>query len=149
MKIQERRSTFMSLFLATALSAGFITAVHAQDSLESTDELLQDGSALQMDDIQIDGKLSPSEKLRKRREQLEDRNKNMVEKKIEDIRVKQEIALTNKLQGAFDKSLTNLDDKKEDSVKVAQAAPVAPQPAPAPIIQPIIVETRMVPAPKE
>jgi opacity protein-like surface antigen len=127
----------MSLFLATALSAGMISKAHAQDLYDDTEDLLQDGSALQMDDIQIDGKLSPSERLRQRREKLEERNKLMVEKKIEDIRVKQEIALTNKLNTAFTKGLNNLnEDKKEDTVKVAQAAPVAPQP----VVQPVVVE---------
>ncbi len=132
---ENRRLTFMSLFLATALAAGIhAPTLHAQDELlDSADD------ALQMDDINLEGKLSPSERLRQRREKLEERNKLMVEKKIEDIRVKQEIALTNKLQDAFGKSLNNLN---EDKVQVAQAAPVAPQPvvAPAPVVETKIVE---------
>lgn len=132
---ENRRLTFMSLFLATALAAG----IHAP-KLQAQDDLLDSADdALQMDDINLEGKLSPSEKLRQRREKLEERNKIMVEKKIEDIRVKQELALTNKLQDAFGKSLNNLN---EDKVQVAQAAPVAPQPvaAPAPVIETKIVE---------
>ena len=137
MKTTTRRLTFMSLFLAIALTAGMVSKANAQDLYDDTEDLLQDGSALQMDDIQIDGKLSPSELLKKRREKLEERNKLMVEKKIEDIRVKQEIALTNKLNDAFTKGLNNLnEDKKEDTVKVAQAAPVAPQP----VVQPVVIE---------
>ena len=58
-----------------------------------------------MEDINIDGKLSPSELLKRRRAKLEERNRLMMEKKVEDIRVKQEIELTNKLQSAFDKNL--------------------------------------------
>lgn len=131
------RLTFMSLFLATALAAGLHTPqLHAQD-----DMLDEADDALQMDDINLEGKISPSERLRQRRERLEERNKIMVEKKIEDIRVKQEIALTNKLQDAFGKSLNNLN---EDKVQVQQAAPVAvaPQPvvAPAPVVETKIIE---------
>lgn len=143
----KRRLTFMSLFLASALVAGLHTGkVTAQDDmLDQADDALS-GDALQMDDINLEGKLSPSERLRQRREKLEERNKIMVEKKIEDIRVKQEIALTNKLQDAFGKSLNNLN---EDKVQVAQAAPVAPQPvvvvAPAPVVETKIVEEKVEP----
>lgn len=139
MKISTRRLTFMSLFLATALAAG----IHAPQLRAQDDMLDEADDALQMDDINLEGKLSPSEKLRQRREKLEERNKLMVEKKIEDIRVKQELALTNKLQDAFGKSLNNLDqDKVQQEVKVVQAAPVAPQPvvAPAPVVETKIVE---------
>lgn len=116
------------------LAAGSINISYAQDMFDDTDELLQDGSAIQMDSMQIEGKISPSEMLRRRREKLEDRNKVMVEKKIEDIRVKQEIALTNKLQDAFNKGLNNVN---EDKVAVKEAAPIAPQPV---VIQPTIIE---------
>jgi outer membrane protein W len=142
---ENRRSTFMSLFLASALIAGIHSgSVKAQDDMldEANDSLSGDDS-LQMDDINLEGKLSPTERLRQRREKLEERNKVMVEKKIEDIRVKQEIALTNKLQDAFGKSLNNLN---EDKVQVVQAAPVAPQPivvaAPVPVIETKIIEVK-------
>lgn len=140
---ENRRLTFMSLFLASALVAGIHTApLMAQDDmLDEANESLS-GDSLQMDDINLEGKLSPSERLRQRREKLEERNKVMVEKKIEDIRVKQEIALTNKLQDAFGKSLHNIN---EDKVQVVQAAPVAPQPivvAPAPVIETKIIEVK-------
>jgi len=135
---ENRRFTFMSLFLATALVAGI-----QSPRVFSQDDMLDDAEeALQMDDINLEGKLSPSERLRQRRERLEERNKIMVEKKIEDIRVKQEIALTNKLQDAFGKSLNNLD---EDKVQVAQAAPMAPQPVIAPVVETRIVEERIEP----
>ena len=134
LRAETRRLTFMSLFLATALAAG----IHAP-VLRAQDDMLDEADdALQMDDINIDGKLSASERLRQRREKLEERNKVMVEKKIEDIRVKQEIALTNKLQDAFGKSLNNLN---EDKVQVTQAAPIAPQPVIAP---PAVVETKII-----
>ncbi len=127
----------MSLFLATALLAG----IHPQKANAQDDMLDEADDALQMEDINLEGKLSPSERLRQRREKLEERNKVMVEKKIEDIRVKQEIALTNKLQDAFGKSLNNLN---EDKVQVTQAAPIAPQPVivAAPVIETKIVEVK-------
>lgn len=134
LRAEKRRLTFMSLFLATALVAG----IHAP-KLHAQDDMLDDvDDALQMDDINLEGKLSPSERLRQRREKLEERNKVMVEKKIEDIRVKQEIALTNKLQDAFGKSLNNLN---EDKVQVVQAAPIAPQPIVTPVA---VVETKII-----
>lgn len=140
---ENRRLTFMSLFLASALVAGIHTgsAFAQDDMLDDADDALN-GDALQMDDINLEGKLSPSERLRQRREKLEERNKIMVEKKIEDIRVKQEIALTNKLQDAFGKSLNNLN---EDKVQVVQAAPVAPQPivAVAPVVETRIIEEKV------
>jgi len=149
MKLQNRRLSFMTLFLATALMAN-AQGVKAQEDymLDDAEEALGSGGALEMDQINIDGKLSPSELLRKRREKLEERNKIMVEKKIEDIRVKQEIALTNKLQDAFGKSLNNLN---EDKVQVQQAAPVAVAPAPVAVAPAPVIETRIVevPAPVE
>lgn len=138
---ENRRLTFMSLFLASALVAGIHAGnVKAQDDmLDEADDALSSDS-LQMEDINLEGKLSPSERLRQRREKLEERNKIMVEKKIEDIRVKQEIALTNKLQDAFGKSLNNLN---EDKVQVVQAAPVAV--APQPVVAPVaVVETKII-----
>lgn len=138
---ENRRLSFMSLFLATAIIAGIHSgASYAQDDmLDEADDVLS-GDALQMEDINLEGKLSPSERLRQRREKLEERNKIMVEKKIEDIRVKQEIALSNKLQDAFGKSLNNLN---EDKVQVTQAAPVAVAPQPVVAIAPV-VETKII-----
>ena len=134
----------MSLFLATVIMAGVTVAepVMAQDDvLDEANDALADQDSLDMDSINIEGKLSASELMRRRREKLEERNKVMVEKKIEDIRVKQEIALTNKLQDAFGKSLNNLN---EDKVTVAQAAPAPVAPAP---VAPTVIETRIVEVP--
>lgn len=146
LSVKNKRQSFMTLFLATAIMAGAHNASAQEDyMLDDAEDVLGSGDALQMDDIEIEGKLSPSELMRKRREKLEERNKVMVEKKIEDIRVKQEIALTNKLQDAFGKSLNNLN---EDKVQTVQAAPVAvaPQPvAPAPVVETRIVEVQAAP----
>jgi hypothetical protein len=137
LSLETRRLSFMSLFLASSLIAGFHTT-----SLRAQDDMLDEAdNSLQMDEINLEGKLSPSERLRQRREKLEERNKIMVEKKIEDIRVKQEIALTYKLQDAFGKSLNNLN---EDKVQTTQSAPVAPQPVVAPPVIAQVVETKLV-----
>lgn len=146
MKTQKLNSkiSLMSLLLTTlVLSQSVVTKVHAQDfdELDELDSLSSD--SLDMDDIDIDGKLSASDLLKKRRERLEERNRQMMEKKVEDIRVKQEIALTNKLQKAFNNSMNNLDENKSDTVNTVQAAPVV-LPPPAPVIETRIIE---VPAP--
>lgn len=144
LNLENKRATFMSLFLATVIMSGatLATSAMAQDDvLDEANEALADQDSLDMDSINIEGKLSASELMRKRRERLEERNKVMVEKKIEDIRVKQEIALTNKLQDAFGKSLNNLN---EDKVTVAQAAPAPVAPAP---VAPTVIETRIVEVP--
>lgn len=143
LRADNKRLTFMSLFLATALVAmsAHSTPVRAQDDvLDDAEDALANSDTLDMDQIDIEGRLSPSELMKRRREKLEERNKIMVEKKIEDIRVKQEIALTNKLQGAFNNSLNNLNEDKVQTVQAAPA-PVAPAPvAPAPIIETRIIE---------
>lgn len=150
MKLENKRLTFMSLFLATAIiaTASQTTPAYSQDDvLDEAEDALANQDALEMDQIEIEGKLSPSELLRRRREKLEERNKLMVEKKIEDIRVKQEIALTNKLQGAFNNSLNGIN---EDKVQTVQAAPVTPAPvAPAPIVETRIVEVPAAPVKEE
>ena len=141
-RADNKRLTFMSLFLATALVAmsAHSSNVAAQDDvLDEAEDALANSETLDMDQIDIEGRLSPSELLKRRREKLEERNKNMVEKKIEDIRVKQEIALTNKLEGAFNNSLNNMN---EDKVQTLQAAPAPVAPAP-------IIETRYIEVPAE
>ncbi|MFA6238437.1 MAG: outer membrane beta-barrel protein [Bacteriovorax sp.] len=137
---ETRRFTFMSLFLASALVAGIHTS-----NVQAQDDLLDDANdSLDLDMMDIDGTppkgLTASERLKIRRDKLEERNRIMVEKKIEDVRIKQEIALTNKLQDAFGKSLNNLN---EDKVQVVQAAPVAVAPQPiAPVVETRIVEVK-------
>jgi hypothetical protein len=120
----------------------FINQSYSQESLlENADEVLS-GDSFQMDDINLTDGCNPSPyisgcgsgKLKLRREKLVERNKVIVEKKIEDIRVKQEIALTNKLQDAFGKSMNN---PKDDKVK------------PDPIINPIITAAQSTEIPSE
>lgn len=118
----------MMLIAGISCTAGF-----AQDDLLEDTE-----SVLNSDQIDIDGtyKQKPqptaADRLEKVRKQLEDRNEQMVQKKIEDIRMREEQKLTKKLQNAFQAGMNSLN---EDSVSTGQAAPqrvVAPAPAPAP-----------------
>jgi len=55
--------------------------------------------------------LSPSERLRLRRQQLEVRNRIMVEKKMEQIRWQQEIALAKKLEESMNQTIQAIDIK--------------------------------------
>lgn len=147
-KLGQKISAF-ALVMTSVASLTFISSPSfAQDDLlDDADDALSATDALDMDQIDIDGKLSPSELMKRRREKLEERNKVMVEKKIEDIRVKQEMALTQKLQGAFSNSLSQLDGaaKQPEVAPTPAPAPAPVQVAPAPIVETKIVE---VPAPE-
>lgn len=55
--------------------------------------------------------LSPSEVLKLRRQQLEVRNRIMVEKKMEQIRFQQELALAKKLEDSMNKTIQAIDIK--------------------------------------
>lgn len=111
----------------------------AQDLLDDVDATLT-GDHLEMDDLNINGQLTPAQQLEQARKKLEERNRQMVDKKIENIRIKQEVALTKKLQTAFEAGLNNMDEdsvsKKQSST--VEAAPVAAQPVIVP--QPTIIE---------
>lgn len=54
--------------------------------------------------------LSSSEKIKLYREQLELRNKIMIEKKMEQIRLQQEIALAKKLEQSMNQTIQNIDN---------------------------------------
>ena len=54
-------------------------------------------------------KLTLSEKMKIRRERLEERNRIMVEKKMEQIRLQQEIALARKLEASMNQTLKAID----------------------------------------
>lgn len=55
--------------------------------------------------------LSPSERLRQRREQLEIRNRIMVEKKMEQIRWQQELALARQLEKSMNQTINAINIK--------------------------------------
>ncbi len=124
------------------------SALLAQDLLDDVDATLTEDH-LEMDDLNINGQLTPAQQLEQSRKRLEERNRQMVDKKIENIRIKQEVALTKKLQTAFEAGLNNMDEDKVSKKEAAvEPAPVAPAPvvAPAPTIIERIVE---VPAPEK
>lgn len=98
----------------------------------SQDALLEDANQVfNSDQIDIDGdysqpRVSPADKLEKLRKKLEQKNEDMVNKKIENIRTKNEQKLAKDLQRAFN------GGSLSDSVEVSSSAVVK---APAPIIQ--------------
>lgn len=57
-------------------------------------------------------KLTQSEKLRLYRERLEERNRIMVEKKMEQIRYQQELALAKKLEQSMNQTIKAIDTIK-------------------------------------
>ncbi|MCK6596091.1 MAG: porin family protein [Bacteriovoracaceae bacterium] len=112
-------------------------AVLAQDLLDDVESTLA-GDHLEMDDLDISGQLTPAQRLEQTRKKMEERNRQMVDKKIENIRIKQEVALTKKLQSAFDQNMDNIDSVSKKEAAVVEAPPVAAQPVIAP--QPTIIE---------
>ncbi len=54
-------------------------------------------------------RLSPSEKIKLYRERLEERNRIMVERKMEQIRFRQEMALARKLEASMNQTLKAID----------------------------------------
>ena len=111
--------------------AGVSLPSFAQDALlEQTDEILNS------EQIDIDGSFrreSAADRVAKMRKKLEEQNSQMVQKKIEDIRIKQEQELAGKLKDAFQGNLEANRAKlgELDSVETIQAAPqrvVAPMP---------------------
>ncbi len=76
-----------------------------------------DEDSLKIEEVEIGD--FPNFHLRQRREILEKRNKIMVEKKIEDIRVKQEVANTNKHRTEMNQSNKEIQDQdKNESLEV-------------------------------
>lgn len=105
-------------------------------SFSQADPLLDDTEEiLNSEQINIDGtfrKQTAADRIEKMRKRLEQQNEQMVQKKIEDIRIKQEKELSNKLQSAFRGNMQAMDDM--DTVQTVQAAPQRIV-APAPIIE--------------
>ena len=60
----------------------------------------------------VEKKLSQSDRLRLYRERLEERNRIMVEKKMEQIRYQQELALARKLEQSMNQQLKAIDSIK-------------------------------------
>jgi hypothetical protein len=94
------------------------------------------------DQIDIDGvyqkRESAADRIEKMRKNLERKNEEMVQKKIEDIRINQEKKLANQLQDAFNGNGGSLGSGNTDQVSTMQAAPqrvVAPEPMPLPMVE--------------
>lgn len=114
--------------------------VHAQDDL-----LFETDNVLESEQLDIDGyyndrpkrpKKTAADRMAEMRRKLEERNEQMVDKKIEDIRIKEEAKLTKQLQKAFTDGMNNLG---EDSVSQKQAATQkveAPAPEPKKVEKP-------------
>lgn len=106
------------LVLMGLLSGQSYAQMGDEDLLNETEEVLNS------DQIDIDGvyrarpKVTAADRVAKQRANLEDRNEQMVHKKIEDIRISEEQKLTNKLKKAFDGQMQNLD-----AVDTSMAAP--------------------------
>ncbi len=62
--------------------------------------------------VKVAKKLSQSDKLKLYRERLEERNRIMVEKKMEQIRFQQELALARKLEQSMNQQLKAIDSIK-------------------------------------
>lgn len=99
------------------------------------DPLLEDTqSILNSEQINIDGNFNApkqptaADRIENMRKKLEERNEQMVQKKIEDMRMKEEMKLANKLSNAF-------NGQNMDSVNVTQAAPVKKVVAPVPVVK--------------
>lgn len=111
--------------------------LHAQDDL-----LFETDNVLESEQLDIDGyynekpKKTAADRMADMRRRLEERNEQMVDKKIEDIRIKEEAKLTKQLQRAFTEGMNNLG---QDSVSKKQAATQkveAPAPEPKKLAKP-------------
>ena len=127
----------MKILVATL--AVVSSSAFAQDYLVSeTEEILNS------EQIDIDGQFrreSAADKVEKMRKRLEKQNEEMVQKKIEDIRIKNEQKLATDLKGAFNGQAIGTD-QEVDTVETVQAAPQTII-APAPIIKKLIIRMRL------
>ncbi|HAZ14861.1 MAG: hypothetical protein A2X86_21020 [Bdellovibrionales bacterium GWA2_49_15] len=134
MKVNKQKSKTIAVMIVLALATQMaVTAAHGQDGL--------DGAGLEGDDvlaspqIDIDGTLNKkteADRMQEMRKRMEKQHEEMVSKKIEDIRMKEEQRLGKKLRGAFEGTPAT------DEVSTAAAAPQkieAPLPTPAPVVE--------------
>jgi len=127
MKGLEKRDRLM---IGLVVLAVLNTPTFAQDDylLNQTEEVLNS------EQIDIDGSFrqeSEADRVAKMRKKLEKENSQMVQKKIEDIRIQQEQELAGKLKDAFQGNLQAAETYGQDQVDTVQAAPqrvVAPMP---------------------
>lgn len=124
--LNKKGHQFKAAFLVMVLGTMAPYAVFSQDAL------LDDANQVfNSDQIDIDGdysqpRVSAADKMEKMRKKLEQQNEDMVNKKIEDIRTRNEQKLAKDLQKAFHGGALT------DSVSTSHAAVVK---APAPVIE--------------
>ncbi|PIK15782.1 hypothetical protein [Halobacteriovorax sp. JY17] len=120
-----------------ALLMLMLFGLSSQAIMAQGDPLLSDAeSALSSEQIDIDGSFNApkqetaADRMAKLRKKLEERNEQMVSKKIEDMRLQEEQKLAKKLQNAFNGQAMAID-----SVGTQQAAPVKAVVAPVPVVK--------------
>ncbi|ATH07997.1 hypothetical protein BIY24_08540 [Halobacteriovorax marinus] len=133
-----------------ALLMLMLMGLSSQAIMAQGDPLLNDAeSVLSSEQIDIDGSFNTpkqetaADRMAKLRKKLEERNEQMVSKKIEDMRLQEEQKLAKKLQKAF-----NAQAMAIDSVGTAQAAPVKKvvAPAPAPVVKKEEKKNKVIPS---
>ncbi|MBI2520782.1 MAG: hypothetical protein HYV97_10210 [Bdellovibrio sp.] len=133
MKVYKQKKV-VGILIVAALSAQMLMTIgHAQDGLDGTG--LEGDDVLASPQIDVDGTLnkkSEADRLAEMRKRMEKQHEEMVQKKIEDIRMKEEQRLGTKLRSAFNNSPAS------DEVSTAAAAPQKVEaqvqaPAPAPV----------------
>lgn len=117
--INFKKGASSLLLLATLATPAYQALAQEDMLLNETDQILNS------DQIDIDGiynqkpKPSAADRMAKMRKQLEQKTNEMVDKKIEDERVKAEAELTKKLQDAFQRGFNAMEG---DTVTTTQAA---------------------------
>ncbi len=112
------------------LSLAIAFNVHADTEINVDDELTLADEAIQSPTMNIEGQykveapkkvapkkqvqkqLSSSDRLKLLRQRLEERNRIMVEKKMEQIRFQQELALARQLEQSMNKTIQAIDGLK-------------------------------------
>lgn len=87
-------------------------AINIEGQYQVKEEPKAQVETLKAEPVKVVKKLSQSDKLRLYRERLEERNRIMVEKKIEQIRFQQELALSRKLEQSMNQTLKAIDTIK-------------------------------------
>ncbi len=117
MRTQSKFNVMLLLLLAGLFSGQVMS--QEDPLLAETDEVLNS------EQIDVDGlynrrpKKTKADRIAEMRKKLEEQNEQMVQKKIEDIRIQEEQKLTNRLQNAFG----GMNAALNDQVEVKQAAP--------------------------
>lgn len=134
--MKTRTTTTLIMLAGLSLNLSLMAQAQGQDDL-----LFATDSVLNSPQLDIDGyyeekpKESPADRMAKTRRKLEERNEQMVQKKIEDIRIREEQKLARQLNQAFTDGFNNMDQ-----VQTTQAAPVAPIVVEAPAPTPVVIE---------